>query len=86
MQLCDFVSAYENSIGDGEHKADVTVNIAGRISSVRQQGKLVFIDITGDGAKVQLMSDAKTYGEDENMWLRIITVLRRGDVVSVLST
>jgi lysyl-tRNA synthetase class II len=83
MQLSEFVSTYQNSINDGEHKEDITVSIAGRITSVRQQGKLVFLDITGDGAKVQLMSDAKTYAnQDEEGWTRIISVLRRGDVVS----
>jgi lysyl-tRNA synthetase class 2 len=67
---------------DGERKEDVIVSVAGRIQFIRQQGKLMFFDVVGDGAKVQLMSDASHY-EDPEKWTDIMRTLRRGDVVGI---
>ena len=83
MQLNDFVLAYGASIGEGEKKEEVKVSVAGRITSIRQQGKLVFLDLTGDGAKIQLMSDPKIFAEGEAKWATMMSTLRRGDVVGV---
>jgi len=62
MQLGEFVAAYGSSIAEGERKEDVTVNVAGRLTSVREQGKLVFFDLSGDGAKVRPRASNKSGG------------------------
>jgi len=84
MQLSEYVSTFSASLADGERKDDVTVNLAGRVSSIRQQGKLIFFDLTGEGVKVQLMSDASTYGGSEAKWTLLVSNLRKGDVVGVV--
>ena len=53
------------------------------LPQVREQGKLVFFDLSGDGAKVQLMSDSKTFDGDEAAWAQIVYALRRGDIVGI---
>ncbi len=59
------------------------VSIAGRISSVRGQGKLFFYDIRGDGAKVQVMSSLKSYAAGEEEFYKIHRLIKRGDVIGV---
>ena len=86
MQLNDFVLAYGGSIAEGEKKMEVRTSVAGRISSIRQQGKLVFLDLTGDGAKIQLMSDPKSFVAGEEKWMSLMSTLRRGDVVGVVGS
>ena len=86
MQLNDFVLAYGGSIAEGEKKMEVRTSVAGRISSIRQQGKLVFLDLTGDGAKIQLMSDPKSFVAGEEKWTSLMSTLRRGDVVGVVGS
>ncbi|KAK7815348.1 lysine--trna ligase [Quercus suber] len=59
MSIPDYVEQYKN-IGNEEHLEDVTVNLAGRIMSKRSSSsKLFFYDLHGDGAKVQVMADAR---------------------------
>jgi len=82
MSMSEFVGTYGSSIQDGERKEDITVSLAGRLTSVREQGKLIFFDLSGDGTKVQLMSDSKSFAAGEEEWAKIVYLLRRGDVVS----
>ena len=84
MPLNEFVLVYGPSIGAGEKRAEVKESVAGRISSIRQQGKLVFLDLVGDGAKIQLMSDPKIFGGGEEKWATMVSTLRRGDVVGAV--
>jgi lysyl-tRNA synthetase class 2 len=81
MSMSEFVGLYGSSIQDGERKEDITVSLAGRLTSVREQGKLIFFDLSGDGTKVQLMSDSKSFAAGEEEWAKIVYLLRRGDVV-----
>lgn len=47
-------------VEDGKVMQDVTVSLAGRVSSKRASGaKLLFYDIQGDGTKVQIITDAR---------------------------
>lgn len=39
------------------------------------QGKLLFYDLVADGAKVQIMADPRTYG-DEEAFKKVTGVLR----------
>lgn len=82
FRIPDFNAEYETKTTNGEKLEEKTVSIAGRIVSVRHQGKLFFYDLNGDGAKVQIMSDPKTY-EDEEAFAKIHRMLKRGDIVGV---
>lgn len=80
-RLPDFCAEYEPKTTDGARLEEQTT-VAGRVVSVRGQGKLFFYDIRGDGAKIQVMSDLKTYG-DEEAFAKIHRTLKRGDIIGV---
>lgn len=82
FRIPDYNTEFEAKTGNGERLEDKTVSIAGRLVSVRHQGKLYFYDLRGDGAKVQIMSDPKTY-ENEEAFAQIHKTLKRGDIVGV---
>lgn len=82
FRIPDYNTEFEAKTKDGEKMEDKTVSIAGRIVSVRHQGKLYFYDLRGDGAKVQIMSDPTTY-ESEEGFAQIHKTLKRGDIVGV---
>jgi len=62
---------------------ETTVALAGRVVSIRRQGKLYFNDLVGDGAKVQVMSDPQTY-ESEEGFAQIHKMIKRGDIIGVV--
>jgi len=68
---------------EGEKLEGTTVSVAGRIASVRGQGKLFFYDIRGDGAKLQIMSDLKSYETGEDAFKKIHRTIKRGDIIGV---
>lgn len=82
-RLPDFVTEYSPKTTVGERMEDVQVSVAGRLVSVRGQGKLFFYDLRSDGAKVQIMSDLKTYAGGEEAFYKIHRIIRRGDYVGV---
>jgi hypothetical protein len=50
----EFNAQYQ-SVGPGERRPEVKVSIAGRVNSIRRSGKsLVFLEIKGDGSKLQV--------------------------------
>ena len=60
---------------------DQIVKVTGRIMSIRAAGpKLVFIDLNGDDAKVQIMATAQDYKGDFD---QLHTAVRRGDIIGV---
>ncbi|GMH69256.1 hypothetical protein TL16_g12102 [Triparma laevis f. inornata] len=75
----DFITEFAN-LEDGARDESKTVTVAGRINSVRGQGKLYFYDLKGDGEFVQIMSDLKTY-ESEEGFGEIHRSLKRGDII-----
>ena len=75
----DFITSFA-SLPDGERDETQTVTVAGRINSVRGQGKLYFYDLKGDGEFIQIMSDLKTY-ESEDGFAEIHRTLKRGDII-----
>eukprot|EP00557_Chaetoceros_sp_GSL56_P002350 CAMPEP_0176488098 /NCGR_PEP_ID=MMETSP0200_2-20121128/6523_1 /TAXON_ID=947934 /ORGANISM="Chaetoceros sp., Strain GSL56" /LENGTH=607 /DNA_ID=CAMNT_0017885049 /DNA_START=127 /DNA_END=1950 /DNA_ORIENTATION=+ len=83
MRLPDYCEEYESKIPPGEKVEDAVVSVAGRIASVRGQGKLFFYDLRGDGAKVQVMSDLKMYAEGEDAFYKIHRTVKRGDIIGV---
>ena len=60
-RLPDFVTEFDPITEKGTKIEDKIVTVAGRINSVRGQGKLMFYDLRGDGAKLQLMASLKDY-------------------------
>jgi lysyl-tRNA synthetase class 2 len=82
FRIPEFNAEYEPKTTNGEKLVDKTVSIAGRLVSVRHQGKLRFYDLRGDGAKVQIMSDPQTYDNEEG-FAKIHKLLKRGDIVGV---
>ena len=72
---------------DGDNCTDalaaVEAAIAGRIMSKRVQGKLLFYDICGDGAKVQVMSSMGDFEGDEDAFRSTHNLLKRGDIIGV---
>ncbi len=81
-RLPDYVEQFK-SLGEGEHKEDVAVSIAGRVMSKRVQGKLVFYDLHGDGSKVQLMCSEGTYDGDSEAFRNMQNTIKRGDIIGV---
>ena len=82
-RLPDYTTEFGEKTMEGERIEDSIVSIAGRIVSVRGQGKLYFYDIRGDGAKVQMMSDLKTYASGEDDFYKIHRTIKRGDIVGI---
>jgi len=95
-RIPDFVEAFGPTTVDGERLSDL-VSVAGRIYTIRGQGKLFFYDIRGDGAKIQIMSDLKTYAShvipeeeapataesSEDAFFKIHRIIKRGDIIGV---
>jgi lysyl-tRNA synthetase class 2 len=80
-QIPAFVEEF-SPLEDGQRLDDREVTIAGRIMSLRKQGRLWFYDIHGEGAKVQIMlSQAGLANEDD--FERITSSVKRGDIVGV---
>lgn len=81
-RLPDYTKEFGETITNGERLEDKQVSVAGRIVSVRKMGNLYFYDIRGDGAKIQVMSDKKTY-ESEEAFTKIHRIVKRGDIIGV---
>lgn len=59
------------------------VALAGRVYSIRPSGKhLVFFDLVGDSAKIQVMANRKFF-EDADNFTPIHASIKRGDIVGV---
>jgi len=80
MTIDQYRSKYESAIKDGERMAEI-VSIAGRMMVKRASGsKLVFYDIQGDGAKIQVLAQQEEYQGD---FEKINSIIHRGDIVGV---
>lgn len=65
---------------------DQKIAVAGRVHSIRASGKnLVFYDLKGDGAKIQVMANSSQY-DDENHFNEIKHIIKRGDIIGVLGS
>ena len=77
----EFVARF-SSVADGE-TLDEVVSIAGRVMSARaSSSKLQFYDVHGEGAKVQVMSNASG-AADEAAYEWVRDNVRRGDIVGI---
>eukprot|EP00759_Apiculatamorpha_spiralis_P016595 PhF_6_TR22726/c0_g1_i1/m.32382/K04567/KARS, lysS; lysyl-tRNA synthetase, class II len=83
MQLNEYCDKYGKSVEDGARLTEV-VCIAGRVMSKRSSGsKLHFLDLQGDGAKVQILAQQAAYKGSQEDFDQIISDIHRGDIVGV---
>lgn len=80
--LVEFIEKYSN-IQDGEVLESDNLSVAGRVHAIRESGaKLIFYDLRGEGAKLQVMATAKYY-ESEEKFTEDTDTIRRGDIIGV---
>lgn len=77
LQVPDFIKKY-SYLAKGERLEEV-VTIAGRVTHIREHGKLVFYDLVGDGERVQIMTDVSAYKGNFDE----LALIHRGDIVGV---
>lgn len=83
VQLPAYVDKY-SGIEPGTQLSEETVSLAGRI--VRKAGsgaKLIFFDLRSEGAKVQVMCDARNFGGELADFQRLMNGVKRGDIVGL---
>lgn len=72
-----------SSIKDGEQLENEKLSVSGRIHAIRESGaKLVFYDLRGEGVKIQVMANAKSYASEAE-FAADIEKIRRGDIIGV---
>uniref|UniRef100_A0A8C4YXJ7 Lysine--tRNA ligase n=1 Tax=Gadus morhua TaxID=8049 RepID=A0A8C4YXJ7_GADMO len=80
--LTDFVEKY-NYLQPGDQLTDVVLSVTGRVHAKRESGaKLLFYDLRGEGLKLQVMANSRTY-KSEEAFVAINNKLRRGDIIGV---
>jgi len=80
-RLPDFEAEYDSITEKGSRREDKVVSVAGRIHSVRGQGKLLFYDLRGDGAQLQLMASLKDYAAGPEAFEQVNSMIKRGDII-----
>jgi lysyl-tRNA synthetase class 2 len=80
-RIPDFVEEFDPITEKGEKIDDKIISVAGRIHSIRGQGKLLFYDLRGDGAKIQLMASLKDYAAGPEAFDELIHTVKRGDII-----
>lgn len=81
--LEDFIEKY-STLKDGEVLEHVELSLAGRIHAIRESGaKLIFYDLRGEGVKLQVMANARSYASEE-AFNSDTDRIRRGDIVGVV--
>ena len=66
---------------NGAKLEDKIVSVAGRVHTIRGQGKLLFYVIRGDGVELQLMASKGDYGSGPEAFDEIISTIKRGDII-----
>ncbi|KAH1090012.1 hypothetical protein J1N35_017269 [Gossypium stocksii] len=83
MSITEFIDKYR-SLHVGEHVENTEISLAGRILNKRSSSsKLYFYDLHGNGAKVQVMADARHSNMDENEFCKYHSGVKRGDIVGI---
>ena len=80
-RIPDFISEFDPITQPGVKVEDGIVSVAGRVHSIRGQGKLLFYDLRGDGAKVQLMASLKDYAAGSDAFDEVVRAIKRGDII-----
>lgn len=82
----DFIEKYKGKIKDGEAVEGVSVSLAGRVWSIRNSGKLCFMDLHSDGMKLQVMAQADVLKTGPMPFDDLISTIRRGDIIGITGT
>eukprot|EP00825_Cyclidium_porcatum_P046870 TRINITY_DN7486_c0_g1_i1.p1 TRINITY_DN7486_c0_g1~~TRINITY_DN7486_c0_g1_i1.p1 ORF type:complete len:607 (-),score=172.29 TRINITY_DN7486_c0_g1_i1:384-2204(-) len=78
-----FRNEYDPTITENNKFLEKEVTIAGRVQTIRTQGKnLIFIDIIGEGEKLQVLCNKAQY-KDERPFEEISILIKRGDIIGV---
>eukprot|EP01085_Mycamoeba_gemmipara_P003640 Mycagemm_TRINITY_DN10278_c2_g1::TRINITY_DN10278_c2_g1_i1::g.3640::m.3640 type:complete len:615 gc:universal TRINITY_DN10278_c2_g1_i1:2189-345(-) len=80
MRIPEYVAKY-NHLANDQSLPEV-VCLAGRVGRRQTGTNLLFYDLRGEGAKIQILSDRKQYAQAEQFDV-IHNLLRRGDVIGV---
>ena len=82
ISLPEFIKKYETVTKKGEFLPE-EVSVAGRVFSIRKSGaNLIFYDIRGDDAKIQIYCDARNH-KGEKSFEETHENIRRGDFIGV---
>lgn len=83
VSIPEYVKEY-GYLSNGEHKEETIVSVAGRIMSKRSSSaKLLFYDLCGEGAKIQVMADVRNSGLEEADFVKLHSGVKRGDIVGI---
>ena len=77
--IAEMVEKYQ-SLQPGEEKAEDSLRLAGRISSRRGHGKVMFMDLIDRSGRVQLYFKINTLGEENYQMLELVDLI---DMVTV---
>lgn len=81
-RIDQFRKEYDETVTENNKFVDdMTVALTGRILAIRGAGSsLIFIDLEGDGAKVQILAQSDYY---QGEFTALHASLRRGDIIGV---
>ena len=83
INLPDFIKKYSSTTKKNEFLPDV-VQVAGRVHSIRKSGNsLIFYDIIGDDAKIQILVNRKNH-KGKKSFEETHDQIRRGDFIGVI--
>ncbi|KAG1669015.1 hypothetical protein FOA52_000608 [Chlamydomonas sp. UWO 241] len=83
MQMPEYVAKYKD-LEDGAQLTDVKVSLAGRVyRKAPSSAKLLFYDVKGEGAKVQVIADARNSECELEAFQRLHNECKRGDIIGV---
>ncbi|GMI71427.1 lysyl-tRNA synthetase 1 [Hibiscus trionum] len=83
MSATEFIRKF-GSLHVGEHVENTEISLAGRVLNKRSSSsKLYFYDLLGDGAKIQVMAEARHSDTDENEFAKYHSAVKRGDIVGI---
>ena len=83
IQLPAYVAQY-GSLEPGQQVPEEGVSLAGRVVRKAASGaKLIFFDLRSEGAKIQVMCDARNFGGALEDFQRLMNSVKRGDIVGV---
>jgi len=80
ISLTEYIEKYSH-LNTGEVDKSIIQSVSGRVHAKRESGtKLVFLDLRGEGTKIQVMANLAYY-KDENSFYQDINKIKRGDIV-----
>lgn len=82
ISIPEFLKKYDG-LQNNEYLDDVHVSLAGRVHTIRRYGsKLIFFDLHGNDAKLQVLGNIKRYSLPEK-FQEDVNVIRRGDIIGI---